>query len=315
MGKFTSQKITAPTQNPQWDSWSYRIGCPVWGCRSWGNLVYPPATRSEEFLQWYSHAFPTVEGNSTFYAVPPIATFEKWRDAAAPTFQFCFKFPKRISHELRLARCGEELKQWLERLEVLYHNGNLGPTFLQLAPSFSFAHFPQLAEFLSQLPKGWPWSVEVRHPDWFDNADCEAKLDELLQQLGIDRVLFDSRPLNATSASDETEHASQSRKPKSPFRATVTSSRPMLRLIGRNASSEVLEYWQFWAEQIAHWIRDGYQPWIFTHAPNDTFAPQLARLMHDLVRKHLPELPALPNVNSLAAEQPHEPTLRQLDLF
>ncbi len=316
MGKSTPAKIQFPTNNPLWDRWSYRIGCPVWGCRNWANQVYPNGTQPEDYLNWYSHSFPTVEGNSTFYAVPPKFTFEKWRDSSAETFQFCFKFPRKISHELRLLRCDTELSEWLDRLAVLHAASRLGPTFLQLAPSFSFAYFTQLQSFLSKLPNGWPWAVEVRHQDWFDDGDKEARLNDLLRELSIDRVLFDSRPLNAFTASDETEETSQTRKPKSPFRTTVTGRRPMLRLIGRNDAAEVATYWEGWSQQIANWIGEGYQPWIFVHAPDDAYAPGLARLLHDFIRLHLPALPPLPEyVGSVLETKKPEVELKQLRLF
>jgi uncharacterized protein YecE (DUF72 family) len=315
MGKSTSQKISIPTQNPRWDRWSYRLGCPVWGCKTWVDQIYPTGTRTDEYLSWYSHMFPTVEGNSTFYAVPPASTFEKWAEAAAPTFQFCFKFPRAISHELRLSGCKEELSQWLNRLSIMQESGHLGPSFLQLAPSFSFAYFAQLESFLRQLPCDWPWAVEVRHKDWFDESDCEARLDDLLRTLKIDRVLFDSRPLNSESATDDHERISQGRKPKSPFRTTLTGKRPMVRLIGRNNAAEVTAYWEAWALQIAQWIKDGLQPWIFTHAPDDTFAPGLARVLHEFVRLQLPELAELPNSNSMLAGDQKHPEHRQLELF
>ena len=316
MGKSTSPEIKNPTHNAKWDTWSYRIGCPVWGCKDWANDIYPNGTQSVDYLAWYSRAFPTVEGNSTFYAVPPKATFEKWRDNSAETFQFCFKFPRKISHDNRLVNCNSELAEWLERLDVLRSASKLGPTFLQLAPSFSFAYFPHLEKFLRRLPKDWQWAVEVRHQDWFDNADKESQLCDLLQSLGMDRVLFDSRPLNSIPASDATEAASQTRKPKSPFRTTITGPRPMVRLIGRNHAAEVAGYWEWWSEQIANWIREGYQPWIFAHAPDDAFAPSLARLMHDLIRLHLPELPVLPTWQSLSdASQGKGTALTQLKLF
>lgn len=316
MDKVTTPKVEIPAHNPRWDRWSYRIGCPVWGCRQWSGQVYPSGTQTDDYLKWYSHSFPTVEGNSTFYAVPPKSTFQKWRDSSAETFQFSFKFPRKISHELRLTRCDVELNEWLDRLSVLHEANRLGPTFLQLAPSFSFRYFPQLETFLKKLPTDWPWAVEVRHQDWFDKSDKEFRLNELLQGLGIDRVLFDSRPLNSRSASDDLESTSQARKPKSPFRTTITGRRPMLRLIGRNDAAEVASYWDQWSEQIAKWIREGLQPWIFTHAPDDKFAPGLARLLHELVRLHLPELPSLPDCFGLNQDRDNKPSeMTQLRLF
>lgn len=300
--------MTSPNENPQWDKWLYRIGCPVWGCRTWGDEIYPAGTPSSEYLAWYSSMFPTVEGNSTFYAVPSSDTFQKWQDTSSATFKFSFKFPRRISHDLKLSHCDAELQQWLERLSILHDGGRLGPTFLQLAPSFSFRYFPQLESFLKKLPSEWPWAVEVRHLDWFDEGDKESQFDDLLQSLGMDRVLFDSSPLNSMDAADEFESTSQKRKPKSPFRVTATGRRPMLRLIGRNNAAEVADHWEKWSLQIASWIRDGYEPWIFTHAPDDTYAPGLARLLHDMIRIQLPELVELP---TFEVEQP----MKQLRLF
>jgi uncharacterized protein YecE (DUF72 family) len=312
MGKSTSTKIAIPNHNPQWDRWSYRIGCPVWGCKTWTNEVYPIGAKPDEILSWYSQMFPTVEGNSTFYAMPPKTTFEKWRDQSASTFRFCFKFPKAISHDAKLVGIDELLATWLDRLNVLYEADRLGPTFLQLPPSFSFRYFEALASFLRRLPRDWPWAVEVRHMDWFDQAEKEEQLDTLLRDLRVDRVLFDSSPLNAQEASDEFEQASQQRKPKSPFRTTVTAKRPMLRLIGRNNAAEIAEPWANWAEQIANWIQEGYEPWIFTHAPDDTYAPGLARLLHEMIRLKQPSLLSLPTLGNVPG---FVPPIKQLDLF
>jgi len=161
---------------------------------------------------------------------------------------------------------------------------------LQLAPSFSPSYFSTLSEFLSKLPREWPWAVEVRHRDWFDTPEWEDRLDAMLSERGIDRVIFDSRPLNAMDASDSTEAASQQRKPKLPLRVQVTGTRPMVRLIGRNDFSEVTEYWDEWAERIAGWISQGFQPWVFTHAPDDKYAPGLVEALHSRVRDRVASL-------------------------
>jgi uncharacterized protein YecE (DUF72 family) len=82
----------------------------------------------------------------------------------------------------------------------------------------------------------------------------------------------------------------------------------MLRLIGRNDPSEVASYWESWSVQIALWIREGLEPWIFTHAPDDTYAPVLARTLHDMIRVHLATIPELPRL-----KPPTE--LKQMMLF
>ena len=301
-----------PVASVDWNRWPYRIGCPVWGCRHWSGAVYPKGSPSGDGLAWYSRMFPTVEGNSTFYSVPAAESFLKWSEQAASGFRFCFKFPRAISHDRQLVGCEGMLKEWIERLDILANHDRLGPTFLQLGPSFSFAHFPQLAYFLKQLPSQWPWALEVRHRDWFDAGDNESRLDDLLRSLSIDRVIFDSRPLNALEASDASESASQVRKPKVPLRTTVTGRRPMVRLIGRNDVQEVCEYWDEWAQTLCDWIIQGLEPWIFTHAPDDTYAPSLVMDLHTRLQRKLEErdasnplesLPSLANYISVDSER------------
>jgi uncharacterized protein YecE (DUF72 family) len=319
MAKRLSNSVPAPKLAATWDAWPYRIGCPVWGCKEWAGQIYPTGTQSENFLSWYSRLMPTVEGNSTFYSVPGPEVFRKWADSAADGFQFCFKFPRSISHEHQLSHCQALTKEWLARLEILKAAGRLGPTFLQLAPSFSSRSFPQLQEFLEQLPRDWPWSVEVRHRDWFDGDVWETRLNRLLSDLGIDRVIFDSRPLNAMAPSDEAEAASQVRKPKVPLRVETTARQPMVRLIGRNDLQEVTDYWDEWAERIAHWIHQGLEPWVFTHAPDDAFAPMLVHALHQRIQTRLSRLPSLPTLDQVIAKEaesnPSSGKLTQLRLF
>ncbi len=263
-------------------------------------------------MRWYSRKFNTAEGNSTFYGLPSESTFERWATQVPVGFAFCFKFPQAITHEaeLDLRICRPALDVFLQRLSVLSRHGCLGPTFLQLSPQFSSLYRDRLETFLRALPSGLPWSVEVRHRDWFDEGADEAWFDSLLTELKIDRVLFDSRPLYRLPPSDDIEQESQRRKPRSPFRTTVTGDSPFVRLIGRNRFEEVEEYWDEWSKRIADWILAGLKPWIFTHAPDDAFAPQLVGELHTRVQSEIQsrepdfEFPSLPNLADIEAGQP-----------
>jgi uncharacterized protein YecE (DUF72 family) len=82
----------------------------------------------------------------------------------------------------------------------------------------------------------------------------------------------------------------------------------MVRLVGRNRVELVDQYLAEWAVVVADWIRSGLEPVVFTHAPDDAKAPELARRFCGELSKVLPQgeeikLPELP-------KQP-----RQLDLF
>ncbi|NJM42338.1 MAG: hypothetical protein HC853_17175 [Anaerolineae bacterium] len=48
-----------------------------------------------------------------------------------------------------------------------------------------------------------------------------------------------------------------------------------------------------WARHIADGLRTGTDVFFFTHHPDDTFAPGVARLLHGLARERA-EIPALP---------------------
>lgn len=262
-----------------------RLGCPVWSCGDWADVVYPAKTPKREYLNWYSQMFNCVEGNSSFYAIPSPELAGRWARESADGFQFCLKFPRSISHERQLVSAKQETKHFLEAIETLANQNRLGTTFLQLGPDFDPSRFAALREYLRNLPTEFRWAVEVRHLDWFDQGENEKRLNSLLTDLNIDRCLFDSRPLFQAAASDEIERISQSRKPKSPVRQTVTSDCPMLRIVGRNQVELTQKYVDQWATIVSGWINDGLQPTIFTHAPDDRFAPAFARLFYEALAK------------------------------
>ncbi|MDG2220759.1 MAG: DUF72 domain-containing protein [Rubripirellula sp.] len=264
------------------------LGCPVWGCADWGGQVYPQKTPRSQWLQWYSRTFNTVEGNSTFYALPSIETTRRWASETANGFRFMLKFPRSISHDNELEGCQAETNTFVRCLEPLAESDRLGPTFLQLGPNFGPDRFEALSQYLTALPRGFQWAVEVRHLDWFDSGSHEGRLNELLRGLNIDKVLFDSRPLFATPPDDEIETRSQVRKPRTPIRQTTTGKHPVLRLVGRNRIELVNRFFDQWAPIVAKWIRDGLCPYVFTHAPDDRYAPSLARQFSSRLQQEFP---------------------------
>ncbi|WP_051036011.1 DUF72 domain-containing protein [Stanieria cyanosphaera] len=63
-----------------------------------GNF-YPSQTSASDFLRLYSERFTAVEANITFYAIPNLATIQRWREQTPASFRFCPKFPKSITHQ------------------------------------------------------------------------------------------------------------------------------------------------------------------------------------------------------------------------
>lgn len=277
--------------------YSYHIGCPIWASPHWAGTLYTRKASRADYLPQYSQVFNTVEVSSTFYAIPPVETVKRWGDEVQPGFRFCMKFPRVISHDKKLISVGNETVAFLELLKVLNDADCLGPTFLQLGPNFSGRDFPRLQKYLEQLPEEYPYAVEVRHTDYFDSGRYETALNMLLKQMGMDRVLLDSRPLFSAPPITESDKGAQSQKPRVPVRFDATANQPLVRLIGRDDIASLTPWIEEWAKVVADWIREGKTPFVFTHTPDDKFAPALARLFHEALRKELDlvsEMPAWP---------------------
>jgi len=283
-------------------SMKYFLGCPVWSWPTWRGSIYPTRATKKDWLKHYSTRFNTVEGNTTFYGIPTPEVAQRWADETAQGFRFALKFPKSISHEKRLVNAEQETNLFLEVLSILHSGDRLGPTFLQLSPQFSPANFQQLEDYLRNLPRQFAYAVEVRHLDWFESKP-EEHLNHLLEELEIDRVIFDSRPLYSQPPTTESETKSQNRKPRIPIRLQATSRHPMIRLIGRDDVDIVQPWVESWTDQVILWMENGLTPYVFTHAPDDQFAPQIARKFHDTMRRKRPDLPPLPAWENPAPSQ------------
>jgi uncharacterized protein YecE (DUF72 family) len=258
-----------------------QLGCPIWACEKWRGTLFAPKAKRSDWLAQYSSVFNTVEGNSTFYGLPALDTVRRWAQETADGFRFALKFPREISHERRLFGAESATEAFLEVLKTLHAADRLGPSFLQLPPDFSGKSFAALEAYLRRLPRDFPYAVELRHANYYDQGHGEQSVDALLTELGIDRVLFDSRPLYSAPPKTESEQGAQSRKPQTPLRTTVTGPRPLLRLIGRDRVEEVEPFLQEWAPIVAGWLAEGRSPYVFTHAPDDAVAPFIARRFHE----------------------------------
>ena len=168
------------------------LGCPVWSFKGWVGNFYPKGAKPSDFLREYARRLTTIEGNTTFYAVPAPKTIEDWVTATPGTFRFCPKIPKAVSHEGTLK---ENLPRALEFAGLLRGLGiRLGPMFLQLPPRFSPKQIDDLRTFLDGWPQDLRLAVEVRHLGWFD-APHDARLNELLTEHKMARVTIDTRPI------------------------------------------------------------------------------------------------------------------------
>jgi len=258
-----------------------QLGLPMWSNRGWTGSLFPKSMGSGEALHHYSQVFDSVEGNTTFYALPSAASVSSWLEQVSGNFQFSFKLPRTVTHDNQLRYCGVQLSEYFNRLEPLA--ARCGTFMIQLPESFEPRQLDDLANFLVALPADYHFAVEVRHSDFFSRGTEEQALNELLRSCGVDRVCFDSRALFSQGAITEEEIDAQKKKPKLPVHAIATATKPVLRFIGCSDVEHNKTYFAPWVKKITQWRRSGIVPTIFIHTPDNRAAPEQAVILHQML--------------------------------
>jgi uncharacterized protein YecE (DUF72 family) len=158
-------------------------------------VFYPPKMPTGEALAFYGQVYDTVEVNTTFHALPREATVRRWYESTPENFEFALKFPREITHNLRLEWPAAEplTTQFLHLARLLADK--CGPLLLQLPPSFerSVANRRALARFLDALPtQDLKVAVELRNADW-----AHASVERAFAERNIAWCLVDGDTPNA----------------------------------------------------------------------------------------------------------------------
>ena len=276
---------------------SIYLGCPVWSFKGWVGNFYPKGTKSTDFLREYAQRLTTIEGNTTFYAVPALKTIAAWIEQTPQTFRFCPKIPKAISHNGKLFEYMDRALQFVDVMKPLA--SRLGPMFLQLPPSYSPRLTEDLATFLAAWPHDIKLAVEVRHLDWFDSPDGDA-LDELLSSHNMARVTIDTRAIRSLQGDASLAGSSykslleaRERKPDVPVVPKRTADFVFVRYVGHPDLNFNLEFIEEWGGYFAAQMQAGADVFAFCHSPDNLIAPDLCRQLHKRVAKEI-EIPPLP---------------------
>ena len=251
--------------------------------KTWVGRLFPSGTKQPDFLARYARIFNSVEGNTTFYALPSRDSVKRWGDEVPDDFRFCFKFPKKITHEKLLLESGDYVAGFIERVAPL--GSKLGTLVLQMPPRFGMKQLPRLREFVTALPTGFRYAVELRHRVFFNGADEEQETAAALTELGCDFVILDARGLHATT--DPALAEVRDRKPNLPIVMRATGPQPIVRCVPHSVFDDGVDFVRPWVERIARWIEEGKTPYFFMHAPDDTFAPENAYRFHEMLRARI----------------------------
>jgi uncharacterized protein YecE (DUF72 family) len=259
---------------------SISIGCAIWSYPGWVGEVYPPKTPSKDFLRVYSHHFPAVEGNTTFYAIPDRVTIDRWIAQTPAGFKFYLKFPRSITHNGLLETYILPAQAFIAQMQEL--GDKLGVMFIQLPPNYAPSErFVDLTAFLTALStQNVSIALEVRHLDWFKSPHRE-RLNELLTTLGIGRVILDSRPIYEANKSGEVVIACK--KPQVPIDLTLTAPFTLIRYVSHPVRSANQIWLEGWANQIQTWLQQDIQVSMFFHCPIEVNSPINARYLHEIL--------------------------------
>ncbi len=144
------------------------MGCSGWSYEDWVGPFYPKGSKAGDFLRMYSTVFDAVEIDSSFYRIPNQFMVSRWKENTPKDFLFSPKFPKKVTHELKLENTESTVNFFYKTLAAL--GDKLGPIVIQFPPSFKFkTGLSALEKFItSDLKTGsFRHAIEFRHKSWF----------------------------------------------------------------------------------------------------------------------------------------------------
>lgn len=273
------------------------MGCPIWSYKGWMGSFFPEGTKQSDFLREYARRLTTVEGNTTFYAVPNEEKLARWIDETPETFRFCPKVPRTISHAGELQPHIDEAHAFIQVMSRL--GSRLGPMFLQLPPRFAPDQLSDLEAFLKAWPAQVRLAVEVRHSAWFIPA-YQEKLLGMLQSFNKTPVLVDTRPIRSLRGKEILKGSVykelleiRERKQVNPIPTHSEGPFTFLRFIGHPMMEQNAEFIDSWANYLAGALDRGHDVFVFCHCPDVRQDPLLCREFHQRVRTRI-DIPPLP---------------------
>ena len=139
------------------------MGCSGWMYKHWRGAVYPESIPQRRWFEYFASVLDTVEINNTFYRLPTEGAVRSWSEQAPPNFVYSVKMGSYGSHRKKLSDSSSWLSNHVDRMQLL--GRSQGPTLVQLPPHWH-RNRDRLDEFLSEVPSGQRWAVEIRDSTW-----------------------------------------------------------------------------------------------------------------------------------------------------
>ena len=195
------------------------------GCTSWGDhpTLYSEVTSAKDKLFDYSGHFPTVEVDTSFYAIPNPVTVQKWCDDTPENFKFIVKayqgMTGHLQEDLPFETKNDMYNAFRECLQAFQKNHKLAFALFQFPPWFDCqAKHVNLLKYIRRQYPTEPIAIEFRNQTWFSSNMKEKTLQFLTEHQFI-HTICDEPQAGAGSV---------------PFVEAVTHDIGFLRIHGRN---------------------------------------------------------------------------------
>ncbi len=264
--KLTTTLLQALPPNP--NPLQVFFGCTGFSMKEWVGTVYPPKTKSKDYLKHYSKQFNTIEFNTTHYRIPKPETIEKWKGNAAKGFLFCPKILQTISHSGDLGMSKESLNWFCDSIYRL--DEKLGCCFMQMPPYWKPDKLSILEKFLSQFPEELKLAIEIRHEDWFTSPEAFIQLSALLKAYDISTVITD------VAGRRDALHQ------------LLTTDTAMIRFVGNGLHETDYHRIDDWVARLKDWSAQGLKRvYFFMHQPDNLKSPELVVYLIQQLNKQL----------------------------
>lgn len=156
------------------------------GLTGWGDhdSLYE-GTRAADKLSTYAGYFPIVELDSSFYAVQPKRSMEKWAHETPDSFSFIVKAYQGITgHQTGYAPFDDKESMFAAYIESLQPLGSkLAMVLCQFPPWFDCRkENVQWVRYVKEKLAGYPVALEFRHQSWFSGAMRERTIAFMEQE-------------------------------------------------------------------------------------------------------------------------------------
>jgi uncharacterized protein YecE (DUF72 family) len=236
------------------------FGCTGWGNKDWIGHLYPKGTKAKDFLSNYGKQFRSVELNTTHYRIPTSEMVVRWAETVPDGFNFCPKIYQGISHWDRLKETRDSTVRFCDAISNF--EGKLGPSFLQMHPTFKPDSDDALFAYLERWPSGFPLALELRDPLWYADRENADRLFEHLRAHNCIPIITD------TAGHRDLVHM------------RLSTKNAMIRFVGNQLHPSDYTRIDQWVDRIGKWSQNGLEScWFFMHQHEELHSPMLIRYM------------------------------------